>query len=194
MYPEGLNERALRAAQNSIATALSNHLAKDLWERVRIGYFRAKRPSEEVEGARVTMNGKIKRASRNNSSQVQTNNILLEPKIDFFSSLSDVEGAALKLFSGLLSPHSHPSKLPFEEIAPEIVTLFEAEGNGEILHLNYIANGLFGVGYEQYSIKLSEILTEGEKKGLWAAVPNTPDCWTKDLSLLSEFQVQQKVN
>ena len=61
-------------------------------------------------------------------------------------------------------------------IIAQIQTLFSSEEE-EILHLNYIANKIFGTGYKAKISELEAILVAGETENWCTKGPNNPGCW-----------------
>lgn len=71
-----------------------------------------------------------------------------------------------------------------EEINKEIEELLR-QNRGKILQIDYIER-------ELRRENLKEILIQGEKAKLWAAVPDAPGCWTLDLKYLAESTPKSK--
>ena len=82
----------------------------------------------------------------------------------------------------------------FEQIAPKILKLLESN-SGKILQLDYLIRKLYGqVEPKQISLikpQVRSLLEKGERQKLWAKVPDAPNCWTIDLTLLPDFAPQE---
>ncbi len=160
IYPQSVSGKIWKKTRKSVASALSNHLSKNLWKRVSQGYYRTL------------------------ASPIQKD--LVEKKHDNIKNQT-----VLTLNSISNSPNSKNNlDERFGELTPNLKTLFEAEARGEILHHNYVANKIFGQNYQKHLPELLEILALGQKQKLWARVPEDPDCWTTDLSLLPTEEIE----
>ncbi|MDJ0728035.1 MAG: hypothetical protein QNJ38_23285, partial [Prochloraceae cyanobacterium] len=84
--------------------------------------------------------------------------------------------------------------LSFASLAPKITGIFQAN-SGTILQLDYLLRKIIGKAeldsMEQLKSQLREVLVKGEAEKLWDKVPETPNCWTLDVSLLPDFQANQ---
>jgi len=85
-----------------------------------------------------------------------------------------------------------PEELSFESSADKITGIFR-ENSGTILEIEYLIRKLSGIGdrdlIEELKPKLRSILVRGQKEGLWAKVPDAPNCWTLDLTRLPESKL-----
>ncbi len=84
-------------------------------------------------------------------------------------------------------------KLPPTEILSQTLqTIFKAN-KGKMLRLDYLSLDvgeklrIFPLYQPQLKIQLNQILEQGKSFGLWAKVPDSPECWTADLADFPEF-------
>ena len=81
-------------------------------------------------------------------------------------------------------------ELSFEEIAPKITATFQ-ENPGTILQIDYLLRKIFGVvareQIEELKSKMRSLLVLGESQQLWHKVPDSPNCWTMDATLLTQL-------
>jgi hypothetical protein len=82
------------------------------------------------------------------------------------------------------------------ESEPSIPTLEELEelltiNRGKILHIDYIVRILYGKQSEEEQQEISrsveQLLELGSKEGKWSPVPDSPGCWTLDLTEFPEL-------
>lgn len=80
------------------------------------------------------------------------------------------------------SPRLEPSQI--------LTLLLEAE-RGKVLHLDFIIRKLYGRLSEgelpRVTTATRQLLAQGVSQGKWYAVPDSPDCWTLELSDLADF-------
>lgn len=277
IYPQGVSSRIWKKTRNSVASALSNHLSKNLWEREKLGYYRSKPEESELNNSQPEKN-KNDRTTHSDSSEdfeSNDNNSLSNDDLqrEVFATIKKLGGYAavvraamptrvnlittsddicdwleLDLSESLkqkLAPkfkqelargakkgkwqridtltYKYSSQTPIRTaneisnqttleltststkvrtdpannlqkkptITQQLEELFKIEGNAQILHHNYIANKIFGSNnYRDRLPQLLEMLALGQKQNLWARVPEDPDCWTLDLSLLPTEEIE----
>ncbi len=87
-----------------------------------------------------------------------------------------------------------PELLSFEITAPKIATILQ-DNCGTIVEIEYLIRKLLGKHspevIAQIKPKLRAMLVRGQRQSLWDKVPDAPNCWTKDLTLLPDYAPPQ---
>ena len=98
-------------------------------------------------------------------------------------------GNAPELVAELEEPTSLPEvRLPPKEDLSKALSQVLQENKGKMLRLDYLALEvgeklqIFPLYQPQLKIQLQQILEQGVEFGLWASVPDSPECWTFDLT------------
>ena len=79
-----------------------------------------------------------------------------------------------------------------EQLSQTLQTIFQIN-KGKMLRLDYLSLdvgeklGIFPLYQPQLKIKLNQILEQGTSFGLWAKVPDSPECWTANLADFPDF-------
>jgi len=79
-----------------------------------------------------------------------------------------------------------------EKLSQTLRNIFKIN-KGKMLRLDYLALdvgeklGIFPLYQPQLRIQLNQILEQGMSFGLWAKVPDSPECWTADLGDFPDF-------
>ena len=87
-------------------------------------------------------------------------------------------------------------QLPHPEELIKSLQLTLATNRGKILRLDYLvleiaeSNFLPPSQYPGLKKQLKPILEQGERQGLWASIPDSPDCWTLDLKDFPDLVTQ----
>lgn len=81
---------------------------------------------------------------------------------------------------------SLPKFLTEKDVMPLLREILTAN-KGTILRLDYLVREIYGSFFssqqqQDLKVQLKEKLILGERQGMWASVPDSPDCWTLDLS------------
>ena len=85
------------------------------------------------------------------------------------------------------------AKLPPKEELSKILQRILKANKGKMLRLDYLSLEvgeklrIFPLYQPQLKTQLQEILSQGTEFGLWASVPDSPECWTYNLTDFPEF-------
>ncbi|AFY75884.1 hypothetical protein Ple7327_0428 [Pleurocapsa sp. PCC 7327] len=115
----------------------------------------------------------------------------LEPGLD--SVIKTTVERQESLTSTQLPSSEQPGAISIGSFLPNLEDLEELlkTNRGKMLHLDYIVRILCGrlADKELYSVKqvVKQLLERGASQGRWMAVPDSPDCWTIDLSEFPEL-------
>lgn len=89
-------------------------------------------------------------------------------------------------------------RLPAKEDLSKALRQILQANKGKMLRLDYLALEvgeklqIFPLYQPQLKVQLQQILEQGVEFGLWASVPDSPDCWTFDLADFPDLTTSSK--
>ena len=120
------------------------------------------------------------------------NNLELEPESGSLAPTAEqIADDTLDLESEPTHDVSSEAALEQEMTAHQAIAKILEANKGKILQIDYLIWELYGQMNEkvQMSVKteVERVLSQGEKEGYWYAIPDSPGCWTVDLSYFPDL-------
>jgi hypothetical protein len=130
----------------------------------------------------------------NESQPLEATLVQLEKEDNNLSLSNSIDSVSRQISSSKVTKDTVASHQ--NSLAQSIPSLIELQkllelNRGKILHQDYIVRELCGSNGQEVSTFIELLLLQGEKKQWWVKVPDSPGCWTIDLSEIPDVMSKQ---